>query len=308
MSLCAAAYAQNASTAAPNWLASALYDSPVKIAANLPAESGVNFTLAPFAGYTNAGSGNSAQEFTGSSGSIAFPIGHSFGLWTDFTAASLGGNDLYDFTSNFYWRAPNSGLIGALGNVGELTGSNGFKYDMGAANAEGYFGRATLFAVGGAFHIQGLRTDGLGMIGAAYYPTDNLQFTLSGYDFGGISGAQAGVEYLLPKPAASPLAMTIGADGYVGNHGTSGAMARLRFLTGANGPNNKTLIERSREDDPISDGMLKAMLDENFQSKDDQEAHGLSFRPQGGICLPIHSSCSHNSQCCNGVCSANQCN
>jgi hypothetical protein len=307
--LCAAADAQNAGTTAgaPDWLSSALYDPSVKIAGNLPAESGVNLTLAPFAGYVNAGSGTSGQAFSGSSGSVAFPVGQSFGLYTNFTAAELGSNGDYDVNSNFYWRAPSTGLIGAIGDYGEFTGTNGFKYGMGGANAEGYFGRVTLYAVGGAFGAQGLSTDGLGTIGAAYYPTDNLQLSLGGYDFGGISGAQAGVEYLLPKPTGSTVAVTVGADGFVGNHGTAGAMARLRFLTGLDGPNNKTLIERRREDDPVSndpiqDGQIDAILHH------DQAVHQATLNPtSAGICLRTGSSCSFSAQCCSNICVANRC-
>ena len=294
--LCAAAAAQNAgTTTAPDWLSSALYNPPVKIAGNLPAESGVNLTLAPFAGYMKPGSGTSSQEFSGSSGSIAFPIGQAFGLYTNFTAASLGSNGVYNVGTNFYWRDPSAGLIGALGDIGELTGSNGFHYALGGADAEGYYGRVTLFAGTGAFGLQGQSTDGFGMIGAGYYPTDNLQLSLGGYDFGGISGAQAGVEYLLPKPASSTVAITVGADGYVGNHGTSGAMARLQFLTGFDGHNNKTLIERRREDDPMTtDALLQAGVDEAvakklLENKVPQEV---------GVCRAASSPCTSTSQCC----------
>jgi hypothetical protein len=308
--LCAASFAadaQNAgsSAAAPSWLSAALYDPSVKIAGNLPAESGVNFTLAPFAGYVNTGSGTSGQAFSGSSGSVAFPVGQSFGLYTNFTAAALGSNGVYDVESNFYWRAPSTGLIGAIGDYGEFTGANGFKYGLGGGNVEGYFGRVTLFSTAGAFRVQGLSTDGFGTIGAAYYPTDNLQLTLTGYDYGGISGAQGGIEYLLPKPTGSTVAVTVGADGFVGNHGTSGAMARLRFLSGLNGPNNKTLIERRREDDPLSGedtfGNPWAQDIANAQNR------GSVMLPSGRVCLPTGMSCSFNSQCCSGSCVGIRC-
>jgi hypothetical protein len=321
--LASAANAQKAtsSTTAPatppldgnlfSWLPGAFYNPSNKATASyLPAESGVNVTLAPFSGYVNLGSGTSGQSFSGSSASLAFPVGHSFGLYTNFTAAALGTNGVYDVNSNFYWRSPSTGLLGAIADYGEFTGTNGFKYGMGGANAEGYFGRVTLYAVGGAFGIQGLSTDGLGTIGAAYYPTDNLQLSLGGYDFGGISGAQAGMEYLLPKPPGSTVAVTVGADGYVGNHGTAGAMARLRFLSGLDGPNNKTLIERRREDDGVSSmavGQIQALM--MGQTKGEEE-DAKEFKEQNnGMCLPTGMSCSHNFQCCSGACNliSNQC-
>jgi hypothetical protein len=56
-----------------NWLPGASYNPSNKATASyLPAESGVNFTLAPFSGYLNPGSGGSAQAFNGSSGSVIF--------------------------------------------------------------------------------------------------------------------------------------------------------------------------------------------------------------------------------------------
>jgi hypothetical protein len=305
--LCAAADAQNAGSSAyataPGWMTGALYNPSSKTGTYLPAESGVNLTLAPFAGYVNVGSGNSGREFSGSSGSVAFPVGQSFGLLTNFTAASLGSNGLYDVGSNFYWRAPSTGLIGAIGEYGEFTGTNGFKYGMGGANAEGYFGRVTLYAVGGAFNLQGLGTYGLGTVGAAYYPIDNLELSLSGYDDGGITGGRVGFEYLLPKAAESTVAVTVGADGYIGNHGSSGATARLRFLTGLDGPNNKTLIERRREDDPTSYQAYNNPNDTNFFRKDAYEEQWRKDNPpQVGVCIPNGNACTTNSSCCSGFC------
>jgi hypothetical protein len=108
------------------WLATALHYPSSKIAGNLPAESGVNFSLAPFAGYVNAGSGTSGQEFSGSSGSVAFPVGQSFGLFTNFTAASLGSNGLYPRLRGNYpvgpCRSRSLPTIGMLGGVAEHEG------------------------------------------------------------------------------------------------------------------------------------------------------------------------------------------
>jgi len=216
---------------------------------SLPAESGVNYTLSPFAGYLNLGSGLGSQAIGGTSGTLAFPIGQSFGLISNFTAASIGGNALYQGGTNLYWRDPGLGLIGATAELGYFNNFGGANYGSGGANFEDYFGRFTPYASVGAFNVQTMKTKGYGTIGMAYYPTDNLQLSLGGYDYGGVAGAQGGVEYLLPQKV-NGVATTVSVNGYVGNKGTSGAMARMNFLFGPTSVNNKTLIERRRQDDP----------------------------------------------------------
>lgn len=222
-------------------------------AAGLPAESGINYTLSPFAGYLNPGSGSGGQAVGGTTGSIAFPIGHSFGLLTQGSVGSIGGDGFYAFGSNLYWRDPSLGLVGVAGGAGHVDSFGGTSFASGGANFESYIGRITPFASVGAIGVQSLATRGYGTLGAAYYPTDNLQLTVGGYDYGGFSGAQGGIEYLLPQ-RINGVATTVSANGFVGNHGTSGAMARMTFLFGPKPTNNKTLIERRRQDDPVSDG------------------------------------------------------
>jgi len=226
---------------------------------SLPAESGVNYTLSPYAGYLKPGSGVGSQAVGGVSGSIAVPIGHSFGLLTNFTAGSIGGSALYAGGTNLYWRDPGLGLIGGGGQIGHFAGFGGVNFASGGANFEGYYGRFTPFASVGAFRVSSsaTRTRGYGTLGTAYYPTDNLQLALSVYDHGGRSGVQGGVECLLPKQITA-VATTVSVNGFVGNHGTSGAMARLKFLLGPTPANNKTLIERRRQDDPVT-------FDENYE-------------------------------------------
>ncbi len=222
-------------------------------ATGLSAESGVNYSLSPYSGYLNLGSGTGNQAAGGTSGSVAFPIGHSFGLFTEGNAGSIGGYGIYDVGSNLYWRDPSLGLIGATGSVGHFNSSfSSANFASGGANFESYLDRFTPFATAGAFGVQSLKTRGYGTIGTAYYPTDNLQLSLSGYDYGGLSGVQGGAEYLLPQ-RVNGVATTISANALIGNHGTSGAMARLRFMFGPTPANNKTLIERRRQDDPVED-------------------------------------------------------
>jgi len=226
---------------------------------SLPAESGINYMLSPFAGYLKPGSGLGSQAVGGGSMSVAFPIGHSFGLLTDFTAASIGGSGLYTGGTNLYWRDPGLGLVGGDVHGGHFAGFGGANFASGGANFEGYYGRFTPFATVGAFGVSSLATRGYGTLGTAYYPTDNLQLDLGIYDYGGRSGVQGGVECLLPKQITA-VATTVSVSGFVGNHGTSGAMARLKFLLGPTPANNKTLIERRRQDDPRADAQERSWM------------------------------------------------
>jgi hypothetical protein len=240
----ALAYAKPAQT--PDPFSGLTFKPP---ATGLPAESGVNYTLSPFGGFLNLGSHSGNQTTGGTSGSVAFPIGQSFGLLTQGTAGSIGGNGIYDVGSVLYWRDPARGLVGGTAQIGHLDSFGGANFASGGANLEGYFARITTFATVGAFGVQSSATRGYGTIGTAIYPTDNLQLALGGYDYGGLSGVRGGVEYLLPKETTT-VATTVSVDGFVGNHGTSGAMAKFKFMFGPTPANNKTLIERRRQDDP----------------------------------------------------------
>ena len=240
----ALAYAKPAQT--PDPFSGLIFKPP---ATGLPAELGVNYTLSPWGGYLNLGSGTGSQAIGGTSGSVAFPIGQSFGLLTQGTAGSIGGNGIYDVGSTLYWRDPARGLAGGTAEIGHFESFGGANFASGGANLEAYFARFTPFATAGAFGVQDLATKGYGTVGTAFYPTDNLQLALGGYDYGGLSGVRGGVEYLLPKEATT-VATTVSVDGFVGNHGTSGVMAKFKFLFGPTPANNKTLIERRRQDDP----------------------------------------------------------
>jgi hypothetical protein len=275
---------------------------------SLPAESGVNYTLSPFAGYFNLGSGLGSQAVGGSTGSVAFPIGHSFGLLTEGTAGSIGGYGFYQGGTNLYWRDPSLGLVGATGQVGHFNTSFGdANFASGGANFEGYFDRFTPFATAGAFGVQSLKAAGYGTIGTAYYPTDNLQLALSGIDYGGTSGVQGGIEYLLPEKVQG-IATTVSVDGFAGNHGTSGVMARIKLLFGPNVANNKTLIERRRQDDPVSGaegtgmGTLLVEFDE-ITSKQGRTNIGAPVP----ACIPSGNACVAGRACCSGYCVMGSC-
>jgi len=218
---------------------------------SLPAESGVNWELSPFAGTLNPGGGAGSQTVGGASGSVAFPIGHSFGLLSNFTAASIGGHDVYLGGTNFYWRDPGLGLIGATGQVGHFDILSGVTFGSGGAVFEGYFDRFTPFATVGATGVQSAATKGYGTIGLAYYPIDDLQLALIGYDYGGREGLEGGIEYLLPYRFYG-VATSVGAGGVIGTGGKAAVIAMLKFMFGPTPDNNKSLILRRREDGPAS--------------------------------------------------------
>jgi len=275
---------------------------------SLPAESGVNYTLSPFAGYLNLGSGLGSQAIGGSTGSVAFPIGHSFGLLTEGTVGSIGGYGFYQGGTNLYWRDPSLGLVGATGQAGHINTSGGnANFAFGGANFEGYFDRFTPFATAGAFGVQDLKSAGYGTIGTAYYPTDNLQLALSGFDYGGSSGVQGGIEYLLPEKVQG-VATTVSVDGFAGNHGTSGVMARMTLLFGPKPANNKTLIERRRQDDPMTasanQGLAGGIQDGILYGKILEHRAGVG---DTAVCVPNFNACTTNGACCSGFCVLGEC-
>jgi hypothetical protein len=276
---------------------------PLKpLSTGLPAESGVNYTLSPWGGYLNLGSGIGSQAVGGTSGSVAFPIGQSFGLLTQGATGSIGGNGIYDVGSILYWRAPALGLAGGTAQIGHFDSFGGANFASGGANFEDYLGRFTPFATVGAFGAQRVATKGYGTVGLAYYPTDNLQLALSGFDAGGFSGVQGSAEYLLPQ-RINGVATTVSADGFVANHGSSGAMARLKFLFGPTPANNKTLIERRREDDPLTaeDDLANSIGGSHGFGA---ILNGLASRP-GGTPIPSSNVCTIGQIYSPGQCTCN---
>jgi hypothetical protein len=142
----------------------------------LPAKSGISYTLSPYAGYINPGSAAGSLTVGDTSGSIAFPVGHSFGLMADYTAAPVGGYGFYQGGTNLYRRDPDFDLIGRGAHIGHFGDLGGANFASSGAAFEGYIGCFTPFAIAGALGAQGLVTRRYGTIGTAYYPTDNLQF------------------------------------------------------------------------------------------------------------------------------------
>ena len=164
------------SSSAPGYASAPTTTSVLQGPTWLPAKSGITYTLSPYAGYINPGSAAGSLTVGDTSGSIAFPVGHSFGLMADFTAAPVGGYGFYQAGTNLYWRDPSLGLIvgdAHIGHFGDLGGAN---FASSGAAFEGYIGCFTPFAIAGALGAQGLVTRRYGTIGTAYYPTDNLQF------------------------------------------------------------------------------------------------------------------------------------
>jgi hypothetical protein len=251
----------------------------------LPAESGINYTLSPWAGYLDLGSGTKAQATGGTSGSVAFPLGHSFGLFNHATAGSIGSNSLYDGGSILYWRDPNVGLIGAGGEVGHFSGFGGANLAAAGGNFEAFVGPFTPFATVGSLGIQHVATKGYGTLGSAYYPTPNIQLTLKGYDYGGFSGLNGGAEYLLPL-SSNGVATTISVEGFVGNRGLSGATASLKFLFGPTAANYKTLIERRRQDDSTT------LVDHDTSPLDAAAGSLAALATPSGKTVPHTGTCS----------------
>jgi hypothetical protein len=244
--------------------------------------------LSPFGGYLDAGSGTKAQAEGGSTGTLAFPIGHSFGLLSDFTAASLGNGSFYAGGTNLYWRDPFSGMVRADLHGGHFSDFGvSANFVSGGLKTEGYFGQFTPFVSGGAFSVQTLKTAGYVSGGTAYYPTDNLRLSITAADYGDVAEVRGGLTYLLPTSvsAFNGLATAVSVRGFVGNHGTSGAMAGLRFMAGPPSNAGKSLIRRDREDDYdydyIDDPTPEAAYLKAFQAL--ASGRGLTV-PQGRAC------------------------
>jgi len=216
----------------------------------LPAESGYNYSLTPYAGYTNLGTASGGNGVGGLTGSFAAPLGHDFGILMDATSAAFNGGGLFGGGALAFARDPGIGLIGPSIQVMHSTTSGGYSFGFGAINWEGYWGRVTPFGSVGAAVIENAGTFLAGGGGIALYPTDNVALVASVSSVAGQTIYSGGIEYLLDEPIGTSAA-SLFVNGFGGSNYSGGVLAGVSLKFGR-GSERKTLIRRHREDDPVS--------------------------------------------------------
>jgi hypothetical protein len=210
----------------------------------LPAVSGLNGKWEFDPGILNGGGQIRA------SGSLSAPLGDRFGIQGDVTSnyssahGFVVGGALHAFT-----RDPSRYLAGITGGV--VVSQNA---KLGALGAEGelYLDRVSIegwAGVAGLDFVDPALADKIGFFGigdVAFYPTDDFRLEVGGSDILGDLSVHGGGEYMFHNLGA-PLSVT--ADARVHANGSYALTVGLKGYFGGN-DDNKTLIDRQRQDDP----------------------------------------------------------
>ena len=184
--------------------------------------------------------GESGKAFAGT---VTFPVGMSYGIQIDGLGGEVNPDEVYGVGAHAFWRDSNVGLLG-------LTGSSSAAYDYETQRVgiegEYYVNRGTLSAYLG--HQAGdVDTSGYAGFVAGYYVNDDLLCSAGLQQSDGFFICNIGTEYQTSMPGLTVYAnLAMGEDDY--EHVYFG----LRYYFGAE---NKTLIRRHREDDPMNNIM-----------------------------------------------------
>ncbi len=181
--------------------------------------------------------GETAKAFAGSA---SFPVGMSYGIQIDGLAGRINPDEVYGLGLHTFWRDSNVGLLG-------LAASSAEAYDTEVRRigfeGEYYYNQ---FTISGYLGHQDGDVDNSGYAGiiAGYYLCDDLLASAGAHTSDGFQRYDVGVEYQTSAPGLTIYGnLAMGEDDY--EHVYFG----LRYYFGAD---EKTLIKRHREDDPLN--------------------------------------------------------
>ena len=213
-----------------------------------PAVSALNGKFSLEGGTTGSGSaGNARSSAVGTTqGSIAAPLGPSFGVQLDGIASASYGSFVGGGGAHVFWRDPTIGLAGPIAALG---GGGGTTVGLYGGEGELYAGVFTLGALGG--YLSATSPSGAVPSGGFWqgrltvYPIADLALGLSGGQESGFSSGSATIEYQPDFIASHNVSLFVDSD--VGDNGYYRVTSGVRFYFGP----EKTLIRRQREDDPL---------------------------------------------------------
>lgn len=209
---------------------------------SLPAVSQINGKVSFEGGATGALGRSSAVGIA--QGSLAAPLGHSFGVQVDGLAAISYGSFGGGGAAHLFWRNPQIGLFGP---IAALAGFRGATLGWYGAEGEIYAPRFTIGAYGGyqdAGATRLLRSGGFYHGRLTVYPIPDLALTVGGGQFAGRALGSGKIEYQPDFAARHNVALFVDCTAGDGSFYRVTGGVRLFF-----GP-DKTLIRRHREDDP----------------------------------------------------------
>jgi hypothetical protein len=193
-------------------------------------------------------------------GVLSIPIGERFGLQADLIASMRNGSLAYSGVVHAFTRDPSLYLAGITAGVLFAPGSRlaavgpEFELYLDRLSIEGWFGYA------GIDYVDPLTPDTTGAFAfgeVAYYPTDDWRLDLGGSSVLGENSLTLGTEYLL-RDFGTPLSLV--ADARAHTNGNYTFTIGLKGYIGGN-DDNKSLIDRHRQDDPGTEDLFAAAGD-----------------------------------------------
>ena len=206
----------------------------ISVASDLPAVSATNSKIG-----IQGGRADSDNTLT-ITGSLATPLGHSYGLQLDGLIGNLGGNGTGGLGAHLFWRDPETGMFG-------LTASK-LRRDDRDLNRIGFEGEY----YGNAFTLSGMAGRQTGDfssgtyygLSARYYIHDSLAVSGNGESVSGDSLYTLGLEFQ-PNSSQQNISYFVNASSGSGDAADS-VVVGVRLYLGK----NKSLKRRHREDDP----------------------------------------------------------
>jgi hypothetical protein len=228
----------------------------------MPAVDGFNGKIEGYGGGANHSSG-----FYGAEGSLSFPLAQQLGLQIDGGVGSFNQSGTSRGAGHLFWRDPSVGLIGVYGSYSHWDGAGSVIIPRTAANigrvsAEGeYYGDR--WAFGGIVGYETVRFNipavvpgvpalsvpnrFFDSIRASYYATDNWRLSIGHVYTIGRNALTLSSEYGVPLGGGRMAALFV--CGVLGASNTNSVRAGLRIYFGQR---DKTLMDRSRQDDPTT--------------------------------------------------------
>ena len=148
----------------------------------LPAVSGVNGKV------DILGADLNSENFWAASGSLSFPVTHSFGVQLDGMLADYSANPVWGTGGHAFWRDPEIGLLGVVGSRADFF--NGTIVNRYGVEGEVYLGQFTLAGTVG-YQTGNSRHTGWGGLDLRYYPINNLMLEVSGTAGKAIGGTRS---------------------------------------------------------------------------------------------------------------------
>jgi hypothetical protein len=205
---------------------------------SLPAVSEINGKLESFGG-------EYASESLGAvAGSISIPLDRRYGLQLDGLAGSSGGDSIFGIGAHLFWRDPAIGLLGVYGDHVHWEAFGGQQVSRLAVEGELYRGRFSLEGmIGAEFGESEDRMFSRSNI--AFYPHEDFRLSVGHRYLGGDLALALGAEWQV-----APRGVALFAEGLVGDETGNSILGGLRIYFGRQ---DKSLIRRHREDDPVND-------------------------------------------------------